>query len=152
MDRQLTDLVALQTSLTLGKDWLQQMGQGAADNNITIQYCSALSKHLLQAQVTPAVTQVRVEYGDITRTILTGWNLHALVNFELIGIIKPAKISGRCFVSLLHSRLTILYMFMPLTVNICLYFYLTLTSSTFVLVHPIVLGVWLGPVGLWRDL
>ena len=61
MDRQLTDLVALQTSLTLGKDWLQQMGQGAADNNITIQYCSALSKHLLQAQITPAVTQVRVE-------------------------------------------------------------------------------------------
>ena len=149
MDRQLTDLVVLQTSLTLGKDWLQQMGQGAADNNITIQYCSALSKHLLQAQVTPAVTQVRVEYGDITRAIPTGWNLH--VNFELIGIIKPAKISGRCFVSLLHSRLTILYMFMPLTVNICLYFYLTHTSSTLALVHPIVSGVWLGPLGVKPD-
>ena len=134
MDRQLTDLVALQTSLTLGKDWLQQMGQGAAENNITIQYCSALSKHLLQAQVTPAVTQVRVAYCDKTRTIPTGWNLH--VNLELIGIIKPAKISGRCFVSLLHSRLTILYMFMPLSVNICLYFYLTHTSSTLVMVHP----------------
>ena len=149
MDRQLTDLVVLQTSLTLGKDWLQQMGQGAADNNITIQYCSALSKHLLQAQVTPAVTQVRVEYGDKTRTIPTGWNLH--VNFELIGIIKPAKISGRCFVSLLHSRLTILYMFMPLTVNICLYFYLTHTSSTLALVHPIDSGVWLGPLGVKPD-
>ena len=34
------------------------------------------------------------------------------------------------------------------TVNICLYFYLTLTSSTLVLVHPIVSGVWLGPLGL----
>ena len=37
---------------------------------------------------------------------------------------------------------------MPLTVNMCLYFYLTLTSSTLVLVHPIVSGVWLGPLGL----
>ena len=37
---------------------------------------------------------------------------------------------------------------MPLTVNICLYFYLTLMSSTLVMVHPIVLGVWLGHLGL----
>jgi len=41
---------------------------------------------------------------------------------------------------------------MPLTVSICLYFYLTHTSSTLVLVHPIVSGVWLGPLGWARSL
>jgi len=35
--------------------------------------------------------------------------------------------------------------------NICLYFYLTHTSSTLVLVHPIVSGVWLGPLGVEPD-
>ena len=41
---------------------------------------------------------------------------------------------------------------MPLSVNICLCFNLSLTSSTLVLVHPIVSGVWLGPLGLGQTL
>jgi len=50
--------------------------------------------------------------------------------------------------SLLVNGLTIK---MPLTVNICLCFNLTHTSSTLVMVHPIVSGVWLGPLGVEPD-
>ncbi|WAR30672.1 hypothetical protein MAR_033214 [Mya arenaria] len=50
-------LAALQTSLTLGRDWLMQMGQAAAENNITIQYCMAMARHALQSLEIPVVTQ-----------------------------------------------------------------------------------------------
>ena len=58
LNRQTMYLSSLQTSLTLGRDWLTQMGQGAAENGLTIQYCMSMSKHILQSQEIPVVTQV----------------------------------------------------------------------------------------------
>ena len=58
LDTQVLEFEALRESLTLGEDWLNQMGQAARENDITIQYCGGLSRHLLQAQNIPAVTQV----------------------------------------------------------------------------------------------
>ncbi|XP_033764085.1 uncharacterized protein LOC117345186 [Pecten maximus] len=52
--------VALQTDLTLGERWLQQMNDAAQNHNITIQYCMALPRHALQSLKNPAVTQARV--------------------------------------------------------------------------------------------
>ncbi|OWF39492.1 uncharacterized protein LOC110464957 [Mizuhopecten yessoensis] len=52
--------VALQTDLTLGERWLQQMNNAAQKLNITIQYCMALPRHALQSLKNPAVTQARV--------------------------------------------------------------------------------------------
>ncbi|XP_067662761.1 uncharacterized protein [Haliotis asinina] len=43
----------------LGETWLNQMGRGAAKNGVTIQYCMANSRHLLQGISIPAVTQAR---------------------------------------------------------------------------------------------
>ncbi|XP_069122508.1 uncharacterized protein [Argopecten irradians] len=50
--------VALQTDLTLGERWLQQMNNAAQNLNITIQYCMALPRHALQSLKNPAVTQI----------------------------------------------------------------------------------------------
>ena len=51
-------LPQLQTSLTLGHDWLKQMATAAAENNLTIQYCMSNPRHALQSIEFPAVTQV----------------------------------------------------------------------------------------------
>ncbi|KAL3872441.1 hypothetical protein ACJMK2_040367, partial [Sinanodonta woodiana] len=50
-------LKALQTSLTLGHDWLTQMGGSALKNNLTIQYCMANPRHALQSLTITPVTQ-----------------------------------------------------------------------------------------------
>ena len=43
---------------TVLRDWLFQMGRGASDNQMTIQYCMAPSMHILQSLEIPSVTQV----------------------------------------------------------------------------------------------
>ena len=48
----------LQTSLTLGRDWLLQMATAAKEYNLTIQYCMANPRHALQSLEFPVVTQV----------------------------------------------------------------------------------------------
>ena len=53
-------LPQLQTSLTLGHDWLKQMATAAAEYNLTIQYCMSNPRHALQSIELPAVTQVSV--------------------------------------------------------------------------------------------
>ena len=55
-------LAVLQTSLTQGRDWLMQMGQAAAENGLTIQYCMANPRHALQSIEIPVVTQVNSIY------------------------------------------------------------------------------------------
>lgn len=52
-------MVALQTDLNLGADWLHQMERAALQLEIPIQYCMALPRHGLQSLNLPAVTQVR---------------------------------------------------------------------------------------------
>ncbi|KAL5016026.1 hypothetical protein ScPMuIL_005615 [Solemya velum] len=48
------------TDLKLGRTWLNQMGQAAANNGLTIQYCMANPRHALQSLENSAVTQARV--------------------------------------------------------------------------------------------
>jgi len=49
------------TNITLGKTWLKQMGRAALANNITLQYCMSLPRHVLQSLEIDAVTQIRVK-------------------------------------------------------------------------------------------
>jgi hypothetical protein len=49
----------MMSSITLGRDWLLQMGKGAARRNITIQYCMPFVRHLMQSLEIQSVTQAR---------------------------------------------------------------------------------------------
>ena len=51
-------LSPLHTDTRLAARWLLQMGAAASRHHVTIQYCMALPRHLLQALQIPAVTQV----------------------------------------------------------------------------------------------
>ena len=60
-------LPQLQTSLTLGHDWLKQMATAAAEYNLTIQYCMSNPRHALQSIEFPAVTQVSIHKLGLNR-------------------------------------------------------------------------------------
>jgi hypothetical protein len=59
LDVEVTKVEALQTNATLARHWLLQMGKGAQTNGLTIQYCMAWARHLLQSLESPAVTNSR---------------------------------------------------------------------------------------------
>ena len=59
MDVQTERLPALTTSATLGRTWLRQMGAGAAEANVSIQYCMSWARHILASVEVAAVTQAR---------------------------------------------------------------------------------------------
>jgi len=50
---------------TLGRDWLMQMGAGAAKVNVTVQYCMSYARMVMQTVEIPAVSQFRAgdDYG-----------------------------------------------------------------------------------------
>jgi hypothetical protein len=50
-------------SPTVARQWLLQMGQAAAENDLTIQYCMAYARHILQSVEVQAVTNFRAS-GD----------------------------------------------------------------------------------------
>jgi hypothetical protein len=50
---------AMTQNVTLARQWLLQMGAGAARNGLTIQYCMPYVRHLLQSLEVPVVTQAR---------------------------------------------------------------------------------------------
>ena len=52
-------LKELQMDLNLGQTWLGQMGEAAKEEGLTIQYCMAWPRHVLQAVMIPVVTQTR---------------------------------------------------------------------------------------------
>ena len=56
-------LKELQIDLNLGQTWLGQMGEAAKEEGLTIQYCMAWPRHVLQAVMIPVVTQTRAS-GD----------------------------------------------------------------------------------------
>ena len=62
------------TNVTLMKSWLLQMGQAAYDNNIVIQYCMPLARHILQSVEIPSVTQARAS-DDYIATGDGQWNI-----------------------------------------------------------------------------
>ncbi len=53
-------LKELEMDLGFGKTWLGEMGEAAEELGITIQYCMAWTRHVLQSVMIPAVTQMRV--------------------------------------------------------------------------------------------
>ena len=58
-------IAGVRASPTLARQWLMQMGQGAAKQNTTVQYCMALARHVMQSIEIPAVTTIRAsdDYG-----------------------------------------------------------------------------------------
>ena len=58
-------LNATRQQLGLAREWLLQMGRGAAKANATVQYCMAYARMLLQSVEIPAVSQFRAsdDYG-----------------------------------------------------------------------------------------
>ena len=50
---------ALQSELGLAKAWLSAMSHGAQATNVTLQYCMALPRHILQSASFPRVTHAR---------------------------------------------------------------------------------------------
>lgn len=77
LNHQTLDFTPLLTDIGLGRRWLLAMGRGAIRNNLTVQYCMSLSRHVLQSLEIDAVTQIRVtndyatnfEYRKINLTL-----------------------------------------------------------------------------------
>lgn len=63
--------------VNLGRLWLLQMGHAAKVQNITIQYCMALSRHILQSLEIPQVTSARVstDYDNSLASIFEQWRI-----------------------------------------------------------------------------
>jgi hypothetical protein len=53
-------VLALSSNATLGRTWLKQMGDSAERHGVTVQYCMAYPRHLLQSVEIPVVTHARV--------------------------------------------------------------------------------------------
>ena len=59
LDAETSKLGFLTSSATLGRQWLTQMANAAAKNDVTIQYCMSMARHILTSAELPAVTQAR---------------------------------------------------------------------------------------------
>jgi hypothetical protein len=68
LNHQTLDFSPLMTDISLGRNWLHQMGNAALKYNMTLQYCMSLSRHVLQSVEIDAVTQIRV-----TNDYATNW-------------------------------------------------------------------------------
>ena len=62
-DRQSVDMNVTHTNFTAAKDWLLQMGSAALNNNVTLQYCMSLPRHVLQSSAIASVGRLRTS-GD----------------------------------------------------------------------------------------
>jgi hypothetical protein len=64
--RQYESCAALQSEPGAGKKWLGAMSAAAESTNVTIQYCMALPRHILQSAAFPRVTHARAshDYGQ----------------------------------------------------------------------------------------
>ncbi|XP_077969877.1 uncharacterized protein LOC120331113 [Styela clava] len=60
LDIEFENMDTIHEDINVGKYWLKSMGQAAEEHGISIQYCMALSRHMLQSIEIPAVTQARV--------------------------------------------------------------------------------------------
>jgi len=62
-DRQFVDMDITHTSFVAGKHWLEQMGAGAEEAGITLQYCMSLPREVLQSSAVSAARRLRAS-GD----------------------------------------------------------------------------------------
>ena len=58
LNLQTDQIEQVSSNLTLGREWLMQMGEAASRHGLRLQYCMALSRNILQSLEIPAVTQV----------------------------------------------------------------------------------------------
>jgi hypothetical protein len=73
LDDEFDNFLPLTTSATLGRTWLIQMGNAAASNGISIQYCMSHCRHMLASVEVPAVTQARAS-GDYQQSRVDQWS------------------------------------------------------------------------------
>ncbi|XP_070576646.1 uncharacterized protein [Ptychodera flava] len=59
LDQQFGNMRATTSDVKVGRTWLLQMGRGASKNDMTIQYCMPMPRHVLQSVEIPSVTQAR---------------------------------------------------------------------------------------------
>ena len=82
-----------QTNYGLAKTWLLQMGQGAKDNDLTIQYCMPWPRHYMQSLEVAAVTQTRIT--DDYHPGNTQWNIgDTVILAEALGLAAFKDVSG----------------------------------------------------------
>ncbi|XP_071096650.1 uncharacterized protein [Haliotis cracherodii] len=79
----------LWSDIDLARQWLHQMGNGAAKNGLTVQYCMALPRHAMQSLEIPVVTQARVSGDYIPGT--ANWKLGISSIFAYALGIAPSK-------------------------------------------------------------
>eukprot|EP00041_Stephanoeca_diplocostata_P028325 m.800507 g.800507 ORF g.800507 m.800507 type:complete len:823 (-) comp23355_c0_seq15:151-2619(-) len=66
----------LQQHIGLAESWLTAMSEGAERTNVTIQYCMALPRHILQSAAYPRVTHARAshDYGQSRNDDTEQWS------------------------------------------------------------------------------
>ena len=62
-DRQTVDMTVTHTNFTAARTWLTQMGAGAEEAGVTLQYCMSLPRHVLQSAEVGSVRRLRTS-GD----------------------------------------------------------------------------------------
>lgn len=84
MSTQTSVFTPLNTNVTLGRDWLIQMGRGAAKNNVLILYCMGLSRHILQSLEIAQVNIARAsdDYDNMVEHGMLKLGLKFLVLFQ----------------------------------------------------------------------
>ena len=73
---------ALQRTPGLARRWLKAMNEGAERAGVTIQYCMALPRHILQSAVMTRVTHIRAshDYGQSRADDTEQWSLMGFTN------------------------------------------------------------------------
>ena len=66
---------AINQQLGLGDQWLGAMANAAAQHDISIQYCMALSRHLFQSLKYRAVTQIRASNDGMPNDVFKQWQI-----------------------------------------------------------------------------
>ena len=59
MNKEYDSNIALQTNVTLGDLWLEGLGKGASQNNLTVQFCMPYAHDVLKSASIEAVTNIR---------------------------------------------------------------------------------------------
>ena len=66
---------AVNEQLGLGDRWLGAMANAAAQHDVSIQYCMALSRHLFQSLKYRAVTQIRASNDGMPNDVFKQWQI-----------------------------------------------------------------------------
>ncbi|XP_046547869.1 uncharacterized protein LOC124257772 [Haliotis rubra] len=89
LNEEFEQIQKLLTDIDLGRQWLTQMGNGAAKNGLTIQYCMSYPRHMLQSLEIPVVTQARVSHDN--RPDTDNWKIGVTSLFSWSIGIAPFK-------------------------------------------------------------